>query len=244
MEPGSSAPRQVVSADGTPSPDTRASLLQRGRAVFAERGFDGASVRAITDAAGANLGAITYHFGSKEALYVEVLRTAIAPMRDRVYEATAAHRTPIDRVAGIMRAFFEHMRDNPDVPRLMLQRIAAGQPPPGPVADIVRDVLRTLAGEIAAGQRAGQIREGHPVRLALSVVAQPIYMSLIRPILTAITRNPDLAELGALMDQAEAIVRAGLAPDRARETVAGAREDLAGARPRPDREAAEGGFRR
>jgi len=217
MDAASAAHDPLSSETPTASPDTRDALLHSGRAVFAERGFDGASVRAITDAADANLGAITYHFGSKEALYVEVLRTAIAPMRDRVYEATAAHRTPIDRIAGIMRAFFEHMRDNPDVPRLMLQRIAAGQPPPGPVADIVRDVLRTLAGEIAAGQRAGQIREGHPVRLALSVVAQPIYMSLIRPILTAITRNPDLAELGALMDQAEAIVRAGLRAEGAGE---------------------------
>jgi AcrR family transcriptional regulator len=119
-------------------------------------------------------------------------------------------RTPIDRVAGIMRAFFEHFRANPDAPRLMLQRIAAGQAPPEPVGDIVRDVLRTLAGEIAAGQRAGQIREGHPVRLALSVVAQPVYMSLIRPILTPITRNPELADLDPLVKQAEAFLRAGL----------------------------------
>ena len=197
--------------DGAPTPgETRDAVLVAARALFAERGYDGASVRAITDEAGANLGAVTYHFGSKEDLYVEVLKQAITPLRDRVYEAVVRERTPLDRVAAIMRAFFEHYHDNPDVPRLMLQRIAAGQPPPGPVAEIVRDVLRTLAGEIAAGQRTGQIRDGHPVRLALSVVAQPIYMSLIRPILTPITRNPDLAELGPLMDQAEAFVRAGL----------------------------------
>lgn len=195
------------------STNTREAVLLAARVLFAERGFEGASVRAITDAADANLGAITYHFGSKEALYGEVLRAAIEPLRDRVYLAVREHRTPTDRIAAIMRAFFEHYADNPDVPRLMLQRIAAGQPPPEPVAQVVREVLRTLAGEIAVGQRAGDIRAGHPVRLALSVVAQPVYMSLIRPVMTAITRNPDLAELSVLMDQAEAILRAGLRPD-------------------------------
>ena len=199
------------------SAGTRETLVSSARDLFGDRGFQGASVRAITDAAAANLGAVTYHFGSKEGLYVEVLRAAVAPLRDRVYAVVAEHGAPLDRVEAIMRAFFEHFRDNPDVPRLMLQRIAAGQPPPGPVADIVRDVLRTLAGEIAAGQRAGQIRAGHPVRLALSVVAQPIYMSLIRPVLTPLTRNPDLAELDALVEQAAAFVRAGLRPDGPRE---------------------------
>jgi AcrR family transcriptional regulator len=211
------AARRYDAPGAEPAPaESGAAVLAAARGLFAERGFEGASVRAITDTAGANLGAVTYHFGSKESLYVEVLRTAISPLRDRVYEAVVRERTPIDRVAAIMRAFFEHFRDNPDVPRLMLQRIAAGQPPPGPVGDIVRDVLRTLAGEIAAGQRAGQIREGHPVRLALSVVAQPIYMSLIRPILTPITRNPELAELDPLVEQAEAFVRVGLGGDRSK----------------------------
>jgi AcrR family transcriptional regulator len=130
------AARRYDAPGAEPAPaETGAAVLAAARALFAERGFEGASVRAITDTAGANLGAVTYHFGSKESLYVEVLRTAISPLRDRVYEAVVRERTPIDRVAAIMRAFFEHFRDNPDVPLLMLQRIAAGQPPPGPVGD-------------------------------------------------------------------------------------------------------------
>jgi len=44
---------------GTPE-----ALIAAGRALFTERGYDAASVRAITAAAGVNLGAITYHFGS------------------------------------------------------------------------------------------------------------------------------------------------------------------------------------
>ena len=43
--------------------DTRERLLSAGERLFATRGIDAVSVRDITDAAGANLAAINYHFG-------------------------------------------------------------------------------------------------------------------------------------------------------------------------------------
>jgi len=49
-------------------PDTRTQLLDAAERLFAERGFRGTSIRAITDLAGANLAAVGYHFGSKAEL--------------------------------------------------------------------------------------------------------------------------------------------------------------------------------
>ncbi len=56
---------------------TRQSLIEEAINVFAAKGFDGGSVRTITQKAKANQAAINYHFGSKEGLYREVLRTSI-----------------------------------------------------------------------------------------------------------------------------------------------------------------------
>jgi AcrR family transcriptional regulator len=61
------------------SPVTAESLLDAGQRLFAERGYDASSVRDLTAAASANLGAVTYHFGSKEALYHAVLERALVP---------------------------------------------------------------------------------------------------------------------------------------------------------------------
>lgn len=55
---------------------TRAALVSAATAVFAEQGYEGGSVRAITQRAGANQAAINYHFGGKEGLYRAVLETA------------------------------------------------------------------------------------------------------------------------------------------------------------------------
>ena len=65
-----------------PAEITRQALLDHATDVFAENGFDRASVREITRRATTNQAAINYHFGSKEALYREVLRLAVAAISD------------------------------------------------------------------------------------------------------------------------------------------------------------------
>ncbi len=59
-----------------PSEFTRQSLIKAAVDLFAEKGFDGASVRAIVAKARVNQAAINYHFDGKEGLYLEVLRMA------------------------------------------------------------------------------------------------------------------------------------------------------------------------
>jgi AcrR family transcriptional regulator len=56
---------------------TRDSLIKAAIAVFSAKGFEGGSVREITQAANANRAAINYHFGGKEGLYREVLKTSV-----------------------------------------------------------------------------------------------------------------------------------------------------------------------
>src|SRR5947209_12814959 len=57
--------------------ETRDSLLEAAIAVFSAKGFEGGSVREITQAANANQAAINYHFGGKEGLYREVLKASV-----------------------------------------------------------------------------------------------------------------------------------------------------------------------
>lgn len=63
-----------------PADDTRERLIHAAGAEFARRGFHEASVRAICRSADANISAIKYHFGSKEALYERVVETARGQM--------------------------------------------------------------------------------------------------------------------------------------------------------------------
>ena len=55
---------------------TKARLLDAAGQEFAEKGFEGATVRAICDRARVNLAAVNYHFGDKEMLYEQAVLEA------------------------------------------------------------------------------------------------------------------------------------------------------------------------
>jgi len=59
-----------------PTGDTDARLLQAACNVFAEKGFRQATIAEIRRKARANIAAVNYHFGSKQALYKEAWRHA------------------------------------------------------------------------------------------------------------------------------------------------------------------------
>jgi AcrR family transcriptional regulator len=53
--------------------NTREALLQHAKRVFYEKGYDGATVKDLADAAGVNVSLVSYYFGGKEGLYRECL---------------------------------------------------------------------------------------------------------------------------------------------------------------------------
>ena len=90
---------------------TRAAILDAAERLFSENGVEGASVRDIVRAAGVNLGAINYHFGSKERLAIEVFARRLEPVnRERIArldaleaEAAATSRSlALDRIIDAM----------------------------------------------------------------------------------------------------------------------------------------------
>jgi AcrR family transcriptional regulator len=64
---------------------TRAALIKAATSVFAEYGYDGGSVRLITQRAMANQAAVNYHFGGKDGLYREVLIAATRAFEENAF---------------------------------------------------------------------------------------------------------------------------------------------------------------
>ncbi|MBM3659781.1 MAG: TetR/AcrR family transcriptional regulator [Actinobacteria bacterium] len=90
----------VVDDATTPAGATVERLLDAAEMLFAERGIDAVSVRAINAAAGANVAAVHYHFGSKDALVEAVLRRrmdALGARRLAMIDALPDGRTPEPR---------------------------------------------------------------------------------------------------------------------------------------------------
>ena len=93
-----------------PKLDTKERILDAAEQLFAELGFSGTSLRAVTSSAGVNLAAVNYHFGSKEALLHAVLARRLGPVNEERLkwlerlETEAGDRPPA--VREILRTLF------------------------------------------------------------------------------------------------------------------------------------------
>ncbi|MEO5829426.1 MAG: TetR/AcrR family transcriptional regulator [Rhodanobacter sp.] len=75
------------------SVSTKERILGAAELLFAQRGFEGASLRQLTTNAGVNLAAVNYHFGSKEKLVEEVFRRRLDALNE-------SRLTALARIAG------------------------------------------------------------------------------------------------------------------------------------------------
>ena len=146
-----------------PKPSHREKLLQVGLQVVHERGFRGASVRDIVQAAGVPQGSFTNHFASKEAFGLEVVER-YAAQADATMAQTLRneHLAPLQR----LRAFIERSKTGlaDDGPRngCLLGNVAAeahdcGEALRGRVVQALATMRDALAVCLRAAVAAGEI---------------------------------------------------------------------------------------
>jgi AcrR family transcriptional regulator len=92
-----------------PSAETRKRVIIAAEKLFASRGVEGVSIRDITQAAGVNLAAINYHFGTKYGLAAEVFTHFIGPLNERRLELLDAVENDAGRKPPKLEAVLEAM---------------------------------------------------------------------------------------------------------------------------------------
>jgi AcrR family transcriptional regulator len=92
-------------------------------ALFAERGYDAIGTREIETTAGVKRGLITYHFGSKEALWKTAMETLFENHAGdlALVHAASSGLDPQTRLANVIRAFVRFCAERPEVNRIMVQ---------------------------------------------------------------------------------------------------------------------------
>jgi AcrR family transcriptional regulator len=91
--------------------NTREKILNAAGEVFAEQGFEGATVRAITQRAGVNVAAINYHFRDKAELYARVVLDACSARRVADMVIAEGIDDPAQRLRSIIYHWLQFMLD-------------------------------------------------------------------------------------------------------------------------------------
>src|SRR5829696_5905091 len=122
------------------SPVSRDKVFAAAAAEFAARGYAGASVDRIARAARVNKAMIYYHFGSKAALYREILRDMFEAVSLRVGEAARGTAAPEDKIRAFVDAFATEAEARPHFPPIWFREIAEGG------AHLDRGTLASMSG--------------------------------------------------------------------------------------------------
>ncbi len=93
--------------------ERRGQLVEIGRRVFAEKGFEAASVEEIAERARVSKPIVYEHFSGKEGLYAVVVDREMETVVSIITAAIAAG-TPRERVESAALAFLTYVRDHPD----------------------------------------------------------------------------------------------------------------------------------
>ena len=93
--------------------EKRTLILEAAKAVFAEEGLEGASLRAVAARAGYTPAALYFHFESKEDLYADLLSESLARLGETVAAAAGTAQSPAARLKAVAMAFFTFYLENP-----------------------------------------------------------------------------------------------------------------------------------
>lgn len=172
--------------------ETKARLVAAATTLFAAHGFHGTKVRDIAARGGVNLASGHYHYGSKKALYLEVLRAQFAEI-GRVLQRVGARPTEAalrrmkpDAVAEMLHARVKGMLDHLLGPppsqhgQLMLRELVD---PSEALPTIVAEFIRPMENEmeqLVARLMPGVDRE-QVERCAFSIVGQVMFYRFAMP---------------------------------------------------------------
>jgi TetR/AcrR family transcriptional regulator len=152
---------------------SRARILDAARIEFVSYGLSGGRVDRIAAQSGVNKNLIYHYFGSKDALYLEVLERIYADLRARQQDQDLRGLPPVEGMKRLVSTTFDHFVATPDLIRLMsienihygehLKRSQSIRPLYGGLLDTIRILLKR-------GQREGVFRAHvDPVDLYLSI---------------------------------------------------------------------------
>lgn len=95
------------------SPDYRARIGAVAEALFAERGFDGTSIREIAEQTGATKALIYHYYDSKAALYQTLLEDAVGGVVTQIEAIAADGSEPEAQIRAVVQALIDAYHDAP-----------------------------------------------------------------------------------------------------------------------------------
>ncbi len=185
--------------------ETRQNLLVAAGKIFAGKGFREATIAEICQQAAANTAAINYHFGSKEALYVESWRYAFTqslatyPLDGGISVEAPAEERLRGRILAIMRRIMDPQSHEFDI---FHKEMAS---PTGLLAKAIQESVEPIFQGLAllVSELLGKELREHEVQLCTMSIRAQCFGPLLHARRRKIAQGLPLTGLESLLDDVE-----------------------------------------
>ena len=126
----------------------REQLLRVGRALFAEKGFDGTSVEEIALRADVSKPVVYEHFGGKEGMYAVIVDREVQALLDALTGALSQRGHPKQLVERAALALLSYIENSPDGFRILVRDSPVAQAT-GTFSSLIGDVATQVEGLLA-----------------------------------------------------------------------------------------------
>ena len=157
-------------------------IILTAERLFANKGFDGTSVRDIADEAGVNIAMISYYFGSKEKLMEAIFEERIGHVQMRVVSLlNDTSLSPIEKVNILIDEHIERVMQKQHFSRLMLCELVTNK---NPIVVKAANQLKLRNAEVVNdlikdGQDRGVFKQQIDVVLMLNTMFGTVWQAMI-----------------------------------------------------------------
>lgn len=189
--------------------NTEQKILEAAKAVFLERGLDGARMQDIADKAGINKALLHYYFRSKDKLFDVIFLEAAARFLPQLGELFGSDLPLFEKIEKFIHTYIDLLQENPHLPLFVLnemqkvdgkdffEKLWKGKKP----------AVHILAKQVDEAVKDGLIRPIKPVHLLLNIVSMSIFPFVARPIVKMVWGVDDPQFKGLMEERKKVVVQ-------------------------------------
>lgn len=102
-------------------------ILNVAETLFAEKGFDGTSIRNIAKAAKINIAMISYYFGSKEKLLETLIIYRTSDLKLQLENISKLTVSPLEKIDSLIELYIDRLNQNREIYRILYTEFSSNK---------------------------------------------------------------------------------------------------------------------
>lgn len=141
--------------------DKQIQILKVAETLFAEKGFDGTSIRDISKVAKINIAMISYYFGSKERLLESLLLYSTSDLKAQLDHLVHEELEPLEKINKLIELYINRINNNKGIYRILHFEFSSEKREKSLAAfsELKKGNLKTLETIVQEGQKKGIFRK-------------------------------------------------------------------------------------